>query len=180
MMKICSTCKIEKPIIEFSENKSGKFGRYSKCKKCKCILGYKTAIEYRNDERGFILSRLSGIFAPDKIKRRGLVPECTKNEILKHFDEYVEKNGRNCFYCKEPWTYITNEYVPGEGKNIKSDKGKSRAHKIKNFSIDRLNSSKTYSIDNIIFCCTGCNLRKKDITFDMIKRLYEIITERNL
>jgi hypothetical protein len=81
MKKICSTCKIEKPIIEFSENKSGKFGRYSKCKKCKCILGYKTAIEYRNDERGFILSRLSGIFAPDKIKRRGLFQNALKTKF---------------------------------------------------------------------------------------------------
>jgi len=178
--KICSTCKIEKPIIEFSENKSGKFGRYSKCRKCKSILGYKNSIKYRSDERGFILSKLSNIFSPNKIKRRGRFPECTKDEIFKHFYEYVEKHGRNCFYCKEPWTYIVNKYIPGNGRNDQSDKGKSRAHKIKNFSIDRLDSSKTYSIDNIIFCCVECNLSKKDISFKMIRRLYEIITERNL
>jgi hypothetical protein len=62
-----------------------------------------------------------------------------------------------------------------------SQKGKSRErHKIKNLSFDRLDSSKTYFIDNIIFCCTECNLSKKDISIKLIKRLYEIITERNL
>ncbi|MGA1049473.1 MAG: hypothetical protein ACO3UU_15830, partial [Minisyncoccia bacterium] len=84
------------------------------------------------------------------------------------------------FYCKEPWTYLTNKYIPGNGINNKSDKGKSRKNKLKNFSIDRLDSTKTYSLDNIIFCCTECNLSKKDISIKLIKRLYEIITERNL
>jgi hypothetical protein len=50
------------------------------------------------------------------------------------------------FIAKNLGHISTNESIPGEGKNIKSDKGKSRAHKIKNFSIDRLDSSKTYSI----------------------------------
>ncbi len=136
--------------------------------------------KYGNSENGFLHIRMRDIYKPSSLKRRKLIPECTKDEIKKHFYEYVEKHGRNCFYCKQPWTYVTNKYIPGNGANKQSDKGKSRANKIKNFSIDRLDSSKTYSIDNIVFCCVECNLRKKDITFDMVKRLYEIITERNL
>ena len=135
---------------------------------------------YGNSEKGFLSIKIKDIYKPSVFKRRNFIPECTKDEIRKYFYEYVKKHGRNCFYCKEPWTYITNKYIPGKGANPKSDKGKSRANKIKNLSIDRLDSSKTYSIDNIIFCCVECNLRKKDITFDMVKRLYEIITERNL
>ncbi len=136
--------------------------------------------KYGNSEKGFLNIKIKDIFKPSRIEKRGIIPNCTKEEIKKHFYEYVEKHGRNCFYCKEPWTYIVNRYIVGNGRNNQSDKGKSRANKIKNLSIDRLDSSKTYSIDNIIFCCVECNLRKKDITFDMIKRLYEIITERNL
>ena len=136
--------------------------------------------KYGNSENGFLTIRIKDIFKPSAIKRRGYTPECTKEEIKKHFYEYVEKHGRNCFYCEEPWTYITNRYIFGKGSNPKSDKGKSRKNKLKNFSIDRLNSSETYSIDNIIFCCTACNLSKRDISFKLIKRLHEIITERNL
>ncbi len=136
--------------------------------------------KYGNSEKGFLSIKIKDIYKPSAFKRRNFIPECTKDEIRKHFYEYVEKHGRNCFYCKEPWTYVTNKYIPGKGANPKSDKGKSRANKIKNLSIDRLDSSKTYSIDNIIFCCVGCNLSKKDISIKLIKRLYEIIMERNL
>ena len=51
---------------------------------------------------------------------------------------------------------------------------------LKNLSLDRLDSNKTYSVDNIIFCCVECNLSKKDISIKLIKRLYDIITERKL
>ena len=136
--------------------------------------------KYGNTEKGFLSIRIKDIFKPSAIKNRGYSPECTKEEIKKHFYEYVEKHGRNCFYCKEPWTYIMNRYIVGSGIHNKSDKGKSRKNKIKNFSMDRLDSSKPYSINNIIFCCVECNLSKKDISIKLVKRLYEIITERNL
>jgi 5-methylcytosine-specific restriction endonuclease McrA len=144
------------------------------------FLAAEREYKHRNTEKGFLSLRIKDIFKPSAIKSRGFVPNCTKAEIKKYFYEYVEKHGRNCFYCKKPWTYITNRYVVGNGLNHISDKGKSRKNKLKNFSIDRLNSSETYSIDNIIFCCTECNLSKKNISFKLIKRLYKIITERNL
>ena len=131
----------------------------------------------RNTEDGFLKFRIFHLFTPSVIKSRNLAPDCSKEDIINHFNDYVAKHGRNCFYCKEPWTYIFNRYNVGSGK--KMPKGKKREH-IKNFSIDRLDSSKTYSIDNIVFCCQQCNLSKKDISISMIKRLYEIITERNL
>ena len=136
--------------------------------------------KYGNSENGFLTIRVKDLFKPSAIKNRGYSPECTKEEIKKHFYEYVEKHGRNCFYCEKPWTYITNRYIFGKGSNPKSDKGKSRKNKLKNFSIDRLDSSKTYSVNNIIFCCVECNLSKKDVSISLIKRLHKIITERNL
>lgn len=137
--------------------------------------------EYESSENGFLTSRVKEIFKPSKIKQRGFYPKCTKKELKDYFYVYVKKHGRNCYYCKEPWTYIVNKYnLGGKSRKNKSDKGKSRIKKIKNLSIDRLDSSKTYSIDNIIFCCVKCNLQKKDISIKQIKRLYEVITEKNL
>jgi hypothetical protein len=72
--------------------------------------------------------------------------------------------------------YSTNLSTPGGRGQFK---GKSKINK-RNFSIDRLDSSKTYNINNIVFCCIECNSSKKDVSIKLIKRLYEIITERNL
>ena len=179
MMQICVTCKIEKPFTEFAKDKSKLSGIHPTCKSCKNISISKSMYKYKNTEQGLLKLKIAEMFSPSVIRKRGFAPNCTKEEIRKHFDEYVKKYENNCFYCKEPWTYFANKYIPGNGKG-KSDKGKSRKNGIKNLSIDRLDSSKTYSIDNIVFCCTECNLSKKDISIKLVKRLYEIITERNL
>lgn len=179
MLRICTNCKIEKPITEFAKNKKKLFGFETVCKKCRNFLYHDSNNKNRNSETGFLNNKISDIFTPSNIRKRGLTPECTKDEIRKHFYEYVEKHGRNCFYCKEPWTYIVNDYIPNSNKKG-GGKGISRKNKIKNFSIDRLDSSITYIINNIIFCCWACNLSKKDISIKLIKRLHEIIIERNL
>jgi 5-methylcytosine-specific restriction endonuclease McrA len=136
----------------------------------------KATHKYLNTESGFVKSRIGCIFAPSKVKRRGYASESTKEEILNHYYEYVKKYGKNCFYCKEPFVYSVKLNNPGGGKQYK---GKHKLN-IRNFSIDRLDSSKTYNVDNIIFCCIECNSSKKDISIKLIKRLHEIITERNL
>jgi 5-methylcytosine-specific restriction endonuclease McrA len=134
----------------------------------------KRSHKYGNTEKGFITTRIKDLFAPSKVRSRGLIPECTKEEVRNHFFEYVDKYGRNCFYCREPWTYIINMYIP------RNENKRKKKHQLKNFSIDRLDSSKTYSINNIIFCCVQCNISKKDVSIKLIKRLHEIIIERKL
>jgi len=47
MTKICTTCKIEKKVIEFSSHPLGKFGVRSKCKLCST----KEAISYNNKHK---------------------------------------------------------------------------------------------------------------------------------
>jgi hypothetical protein len=180
MMKICIRCKIEKNETEFNKDKYTTSGLSSYCKKCKNIISSTGTYKYKNSEHGFLQNRLAEIFSPSTFKKRGLLPDCTKDEIKKSFYEYVEKNGRNCFYCKEPWTYIVNKYTPNSESKSRGGKGISREKTLKNLSFDRLDSSKTYFVNNIIFCCAQCNLSKKDISIKLIKRLYEIITERNL
>ena len=131
--------------------------------------------KYRNSERGFLNNIVSSLFSPSRIKTRGLIPECTKEEIKEHFYIYVEKYGRICFYCFEPWTYTVKKYEVGRGRL-----NKKFTHNTKNLSLDRLDNNKTYTIDNIVFCCTECNASKNRISIKLIKRLYEVIKERGL
>jgi len=179
-MKTCTGCKIKKLFTEFKKDKTVKSGCSSRCKKCINVEASETTYRYKNSEHGFLQNKIAEIFAPSKIKQRNMIPECTKNEIRKSFYEYVEEHGRNCFYCKEPWTYIVNKYIPNSKNRQNGGRGLTRGKKIKNLSFDRLDSSKTYFVNNIIFCCSECNLSKKDISIELIKRLYEVITERNL
>jgi hypothetical protein len=187
-MKICSVCKIEKPFLEFYKRSTNRDNLDYTCKKCNAFYSKiwrnnnKEKISqqthtYSTSEIGFLRRKIATMYAPSMIKKTQFKPTCTKKEFEKSFYEYVKKHGRNCFYCKEPWTYNAKFFNVGNGRT--SQKGETRLN-LKNLSFDRLDTSKTYSIDNNIFCCQQCNLSKKDVSISLIKRLHEIITERNL
>ena len=135
----------------------------------------KIKYKYMNSEKGFVTKCISSMFAPSRIKERGLIPLSTKKEILNYFNEYINKWGRICFYCFEPWTYKRKKYKVGAGRFYKKF-----TQNMKNFSVDRFDNDKTYSIDNIVFCCTNCNSSKNRISIKLIKRLNEIIKEKGL
>ena len=188
-MKVCNKCKIEKPFFEFTKNKNTKSGFHNSCTICKNINANKNKLknkekyiqsvyEYSNSEQGFLRKRIGQIFTKRNIERAGTPNIDRKNqkEIEKYFYEYVEKYGRNCFYCFEPWTYTVTKVEIGIGKHVKK-RGKNNN---KNLSFDRLDNDKPYGINNIVFCCQRCNLSKNEVSIKLIKRLHEIITERNL
>ena len=185
-IKKCTKCEIEKTFDNFYKEKNNKkYGLTSRCKDCLRIdkkqyrLRNKDKAEerdyiYYNSERGFVITKIKDIFKPSRIKARGWKPECTKEEMLDKFNEYVKEHGRNCFYCGGPWTYITNKHKREEGPSPR----KKGSNNYENFSIDRFDSSKTYTLDNIYFVHHKCNDSKKNISLNLIESLYKIIQER--
>jgi hypothetical protein len=96
----------------------------------------------------------------------------TKQEIYAELMLYVQDHGRTCEYCKEQWTYVRRLGTRGEGQ-------KSRRSGIEtNFSIDRLDTTKTYSRDNLVFCCVGCNNRKNQVRISDIMNILKVWKER--
>jgi hypothetical protein len=75
--------------------------------------------KYMNSEKGFVKKCISSMFSPSRIKERGLIPLSTKEEILNCFKDYINKWGRVCFYCFEPWTYVRKKYNVGGGRSFK-------------------------------------------------------------
>jgi len=142
------------------------------------------ALKYNSSERGFIINSIADMFKPSKIKRRKLVPLVSKQEVWEELVLYVQKmkekfpytDGRLCEYCKKPWTYIRNKNgcIMGQGSRKKSNPVQT------NFSIDRLDNNLTYTKENIVFCCGGCNNIKHQVTFDMCKKMLKMKEERNL
>jgi len=192
-MKTCTRCKKSFPLDNFYYTK--KTNSYvAACKSCTRLVNTKYKFnnrekaalahhKYINTEKGYIEETIRSIFQRYKKKndRKKWIPECTREQIYNELKLYIQEHGRICEYCKEPWTHKRRMGTVGEGF-------KKRGPRINtNFSLDRLDATKTYvitdpalnQVSNLVFCCIGCNNRKNMVTLsdvDNIKRVWE---ERN-
>ena len=144
---------------------------------------------YNNTERGFIVYKIGEIFKPSqysprkhRMRKRYWIPETTKKEVWEALiihvefmkDLYPNSNGRLCRYCHQPWTYQTLKKNRGKGRQ------RSRGPSIPtNFCIDRFHNDVTYQTNNIIFCCSACNDRKRDSLPEDWKNFLRVEKERN-
>ena len=184
MHKNCSICKKDLPLDQFylSHNGSYNFCCTPCDKKRKAVYRAenkeKIAIQehkYKNTERGYVMEVINGIFYRHKKKNARLkwVPDCTRKEIYAELMLYIQDHGRHCEYCKEPWTYIRK---PEERSGFK----KRGASIFTNFSIDRLDSTKTYTTDNLVFCCGGCNNRKNQVRLSDLINILRVWMPRKI
>ena len=181
--KICSICKESLSLDKFYLSHNG---TYNFCctpcdKKRKAVYRAenkeKIALaehKYINTERVYVMEVINGIFYRYKKKNVRLkwVPECTREEIYAELMLYIQDHGRNCEYCKEPWTYKRVLVEKNRGYNKRRPKIET------NFSIDRLDSTKTYILNNLVFCCVGCNLRKNQVRLSDIFNIIRVYKER--
>lgn len=91
-------------------------------------------------------------------KNRNFSFDLTKEQ----FKEFISKN---CYYCGE------------EPKETLTSKNRNRSNIIiKNNGIDRLDSTKGYTINNCVSCCGTCNIMKNKFSkyefFNKIKKIY--------
>ena len=142
--------------------------------------------KYINTEKGYTKETINSIFQRAKEQksnrtRKKWIPECTQPEIFAELELYIQEHGRICEYCKKPWTYIRKMGTIGEGFKKRTDTI------FTNFSIDRLDSTKTYvltnpalnQVSNLVFCCIGCNNRKNQVTLSDIDNIKRVWGERH-
>ena len=190
-MKTCPKCKKSFPLDNFYPAKDARY--YSYCKSCTSLGSSeyksknreKVALanhKYINTEKGFIKETIRSIFYRYKKNndRKKWIPECTQEQIWSELELYMKEHGKICEYCKEPWTYKRKMGTVGEGL-------KKRGPRIDtNFSIDRLDATKTYmvtdpalnQISNLVFCCIGCNNRKNMVTLSDVNNIKRVWKER--
>lgn len=82
------------------------------------------------------------------------------NHIIDMKEKFPGTDGRLCRYCEQPFTFVTRLGTRGKGYQGRGPQN------FNNFSIDRWDPRLTYQSNNIVFCCTGCNDRKKNSTPD--------------
>jgi len=129
VLKKCSQCAIEKPLNEFGFNRRNKDGHQSKCRSCisECRLNNPITLEMC----------ISSVF--HSAKRNSNLKTRRKKEFTlegKHvvLDLYKKQEGL-CYYSKLPMSFY------GTWK----------------MSLERLDSSQGYNIDNIVLCCLELN-----------------------
>ena len=189
--KTCITCKKFLPLDNFywhtaRHTMASHCG--SECKTCDRKRSKKWRIDneekyietdhkYRNSERGFILGVVNGIFSRhrENSKKKKWPPNCTKQDIYDELMLHIQDHGRNFEYCKQPWTYIRNKGTRGNGPVKRSQQVDT------NFSIDRLDATKTYETgrdSNLVFCCAGCNNRKNQVRLSDIINIVRVWMKR--
>ena len=140
-LKPCPRCKVMKDRSEFNRDRREKDGCQSYCKDCHRTI----TIAYNNTLEGF-MSRLFGNLSQNAVKR-GLNVEITFNDLI---ELYHRQNGR----CAITNLEMTHQYGTGGGKF---------SH---NISVDRINSTRHYTRDNIHLVCSIVNQMKWDTPYD--------------
>ena len=178
-MKKCIKCLKNKSISEFRQYETGKY--LNVCLKCnrkivnKWIKNNKqrkteSNYKYNNSTRGFLVNAFNYVMKRSRKRknRKSVEVKLTKQQFFEEFLLHVERFGMNCRYTGVPLTTISNR---GGGQiNITQT----------NLSVDRIDNSLPYQVDNIVFCTHQFNNRKSSVGIDDCKKILKVYEERKL
>jgi len=97
-----------------------------------------------------------------KSKRRNIPFDLDK-------ETFFQLTSSNCFYCGKPPTKVSR---------LRKTVGHHGDYKYN--GIDRVDNDKGYIEGNCVACCYDCNLKKKNISIDMARKVIEFIDKQGL
>jgi phage FluMu protein Com len=170
--KKCSRCKEVKSITEFSAEKTRKDGHSYCCRLCK----NKSDTAYKNTELGYLKGKYFKMNRKEKEFKRLL----TLEEFLASWEKHKSTYGMRSAWGPGPHDLEQHKLMTmiylGKGQRGKSGNIKGSKTIKSNLSVDRLDSSKDYTAQNIIFVRNDENRRKNDSSYEDCKihmKLYE-------
>lgn len=156
--KVCPSCDKELHVNKYNKDKSIiRDGLQSCCKECQKIRGVKWASTFD----GFIKKLFGDIKSNARRRTKTLKVEITTQDII---DMYKKQNGK-CALTQKEMTY--KAYVRTKEEQHIMNK--------KNISVDRIDSSKGYTKDNIQLVCAIINRMKTDMTNDEFEEWCNIV-----
>lgn len=160
MTKHCNKCNRDLPLSEFHKDKTNKDGLNNWCVDCK-----KTARFINCEIPEVYLKRRWDGFARHHRRDRNI----TYEELLDVFKEHCEENisqGKHMYACAYTGEIMT--FFQGKG-NIQS-----------NLSVDRIDNDKPYTKENITFCTTNFNMKKGQLTIELIKKILNVFKKKGI
>tara|TARA_Y100000310_G_scaffold307426_1_gene349493 strand:+ start:31 stop:588 length:558 start_codon:yes stop_codon:yes gene_type:complete len=174
MKKKCTKCGEVKSFTNFCKRSytkdTHKDSFQSWCKKCV----REGTIKYINTERGYLKEKYHHIKTASKLYRRyGRISKClfTFDEFLAAWEKHKSIYGMRSAWGPGP--DHLEQHLPTT-RIYNGGGGHRRTHS--NLSVDRLDSGRDYTLQNIIFIRADENVRKKDTSYEDCKiqiRLHE-------
>ena len=166
-MKKCSKCGEVKSVQDFAKDTAKKDGYNYCCRPCKNKLD----TTYRNTEFGYLKSRYHKMRRKERKYERLL----TFEEFLAAWEKHKSIYGMRSAWGPGPHNLKEHKLMTriwlGKGRSIKGSKIIAS-----NLSVDRLDSNKDYTVQNILFIRGDENARKRDTSYEDCKiqiRLHE-------
>jgi hypothetical protein len=174
-MKTCTKCGTTKLLSEFAKDNSKANGYKSICKDCNNIdvklwreqnkehrLSYGKQYYTDNKEKISVKNkkRYTNLTLDEKFDQLVKTADKRKNKkcfiTVEHLNEVWQRQEGLCAYTKLPLT--------------------SEGHQLNTVSLDRVDSSKDYTVDNIQLVCVPINRMKLDYTEDQFIELCRLVT----
>jgi hypothetical protein len=177
-VKTCTKCDLSKSVLDFHKSKTQKYGVSSICKSCAKIATKKWGDENRDkrllNSRAYEKNNKESISARKKFKRESMTLDDRFKHLIKNAKSrkeylvsidalYLQKVYENqkglCAYTKLPLLAVGNQ--------------------LNTMSLDRIDSSKDYTEDNIQLVCVAINKMKLDMTEDRFIELCSLVTKNS-
>ncbi len=114
--KVCSCCKIEKPLEEFDICRKNKDGRQCKCKECRKIYRQQNKDKIRESKKRYAEENKEKL----KEKHKKYYEE-NKGEILVKYKEYRDSHKEEIRECRQEYYQENKEKVKEKVKKYASD-----------------------------------------------------------
>ena len=131
--------------------------------------------KYMETEHGYMTDKWNNIKGRSRDTRRPPIPvEVTKEEFFELWEKHKKRyGGWVCAYTGKQMTHIRSINPTGVSSR------KSKKIQVKsNMSIDRIDSDKGYTKDNIVFCTWDFNDRKGNISLEDIRCILNLLESK--
>ena len=176
VVKTCTCCKIEKSVSDFGKDNSKATGIKSSCKDCN---KYNIKIwREKNKDHRLSYDKMYRANNKEKISIKNQ-KRYTNLTLDKKFDQLVNTAGKrknkNCFITVE---HLHDVWQRQEGLCAYTKLPlSSEAHQLNTVSLDRIDSDKDYTADNIQLVCVPINRMKLDYSEDQFIQLCKLVAQ---
>jgi hypothetical protein len=152
--RICPRCQEDKPASEYNKKGRYKSGLETYCKECRL----KDQHRINSTLRGYITNKISSTRRNSKKLNREF--SITIQDVL----EMWIKQGGKCYYSGMPMEHHASGSVHTRNPSC--------------LTIDRIDSSLGYTIDNVVLCCWIVNRMKNDLTVRQFIELCTLVSQK--